>query len=98
MALIARPRSALPPPSLHRAALPSGPVADAGGEVTSQWRGFFNALFTRTGGGLGMIASGPGVPTFVAPIGFIFSRTDGTIGSTLYVSAGGGAWNAVAGV
>ena len=98
MAVIARPRSTLPGGTLHRAALPSGPMVNESGEVTSQWRGFFNALFNRTGGGLGMISFGPGVPTFIAPVGFIFSRTDGTVGATLYVSAGGGTWNAVAGV
>jgi hypothetical protein len=41
---------------------------------------------------------GAGAPTAVAPKGSMYSRTDGGIGSTFYVSAGGGTWNAVAGV
>lgn len=42
--------------------------------------------------------SGAGVPTATAPIGSLFSRTNGAVGSTLYVSRGGGIWAAVAGV
>jgi hypothetical protein len=100
MATVARPRSSLPAGAAHRAALPSGPMVDDGGEVTSQWRGFFQALFSRTGGGVGSMGVfyGTGAPTFTAPIGTLYSQTDGTIGATLYVSAGGGTWNSVAGV
>lgn len=43
-------------------------------------------------------SSGTGVPSFTATAGSLFSRTDGTTGARLYVSAGGGTWNAVAGV
>lgn len=42
--------------------------------------------------------SGAGVPASAQPKGSIYSRTDGGVGSTLYVSQGGGVWNAVAGV
>ena len=38
------------------------------------------------------------VPTHIAPIGSLFSRINGTVGATLYVSRGGGTWAAVAGV
>jgi hypothetical protein len=41
---------------------------------------------------------GSGVPTAVEPLGSLFSRTDGAVGATLYVSRGGGTWLAVAGV
>lgn len=41
---------------------------------------------------------GTGVPSGTKPKGSVFSRTDGGVGSTLYVSQGGGTWNAVAGV
>jgi hypothetical protein len=43
-------------------------------------------------------SSGTGVPAFTAPRGSMFSRTDGTVGATLYVSQGAGTWNAVAAV
>jgi hypothetical protein len=42
--------------------------------------------------------AGTGAPSATAPIGSLYSRTDGSVGSALYVSAGGGTWNAVAGV
>jgi hypothetical protein len=41
---------------------------------------------------------GPGVPTATRNVGSLWSRTDGGVGTTLYVSRGGGTWNAVAGV
>lgn len=44
------------------------------------------------------ITAGVGVPVSIAPKGSIYICTNGAIGSTLYVSQGGGAWNAVAGV
>jgi hypothetical protein len=43
-------------------------------------------------------SSGTGAPTYTASRGSMFSRTDGGVGSTLYVSQGSGVWNAVAGV
>jgi hypothetical protein len=42
--------------------------------------------------------SGTAVPSAVAPVGSLYSRTTGAVGATLYVSRGGGTWNAVAGV
>jgi len=42
--------------------------------------------------------AGTGVPVAVQPKGSIWTRTDGGVGSTLYVSQGAGTWNAVAGV
>lgn len=44
------------------------------------------------------IASGTGAATGTQPAGSLFLRTDGATGTRLYVSAGGGTWNAVAGV
>jgi hypothetical protein len=42
--------------------------------------------------------SGVGAPASTQPVGSMFSRTDGAVGTTLYVSRGAGTWNAVAGV
>jgi len=44
------------------------------------------------------IRSGTGVATGTQPAGSLFLRTDGAVGTRLYVSAGAGTWNAVAGV
>lgn len=44
------------------------------------------------------ITQGAGVPAFTAPVGSLYLRTGGAVGSTLYVSRGGGTWNAVAAV
>lgn len=44
------------------------------------------------------IRSGTGAATGTQPAGSLFLRTDGATGTRLYVSAGGGTWNAVAGV
>jgi hypothetical protein len=43
-------------------------------------------------------SSGTGAPAATAQIGSLYSRVDGAVGSTLYVSRGGGTWAAVAGV
>lgn len=57
---------------------------------------------TQFGGSLILGASGPsittgaGVPAATVTKGSIYLRTGGGIGSTLYVSQGGGVWNAVA--
>lgn len=59
---------------------------------------------TQFGGSIIMGASGPtittgaGVPAATTPRGSIYLRTGGGVGTTLYVSQGGGTWNAVAGV
>ena len=42
--------------------------------------------------------AGAGVPVAVQPRGSIWSRTDGGVGTTLYVSQGAGTWNPVASV
>ena len=44
------------------------------------------------------ILTGSGVPASTKPKGSLYLRTGGAVGSTLYVSQGGGTWNAVAGV
>jgi hypothetical protein len=44
------------------------------------------------------INSGLGAPTLNLPNGSLYQRLDGTTGSRLYVSQGGGVWAAVAGV
>jgi hypothetical protein len=57
---------------------------------------------TQFGGSIIMGASGPtittgaGVPAATTPRGSIYMRTGGGVGTTLYVSQGGGTWNAVA--
>ena len=53
--------------------------------------------FILTSGGP-TITTGAGVPATTTPKGSIYFRTGGAVGSTLYVSQGGGTWNAVAGV
>jgi hypothetical protein len=50
------------------------------------------------GAGLASWTSGTGAPSATTPVGSMFSRTDGGVGTTLYVSRGGGTWGAVAGV
>jgi hypothetical protein len=44
------------------------------------------------------IRAGTGATPGTQPAGSLWLRTDGATGSRLYVSAGGGTWNAVAGV
>lgn len=59
---------------------------------------------TTVGGALAIGASGPtitsgaGAPSATKPNGSVYLRTDGTTGSRVYVSAGAGTWNAIAGV
>jgi hypothetical protein len=43
-------------------------------------------------------SSGSAAPAATQPVGSIYSRVGGAVGSTLYVSRGGGTWAAVAGV
>jgi hypothetical protein len=67
-----------------------------------------SAIFTcniGTAGGIGIGGSGgptwttgTAVPTANAPIGSLYSRANGTVGATLYVSRASGTWAAVAGV
>jgi len=44
------------------------------------------------------MTSGTGAATGTQPKGSVFMRTDGAVGSTIYISQGAGVWNAVAGV
>jgi len=48
------------------------------------------------GAGLPNWSVGPGAPSSSQPAGSLYARTDGTPGSLLYASAGGGTWVAVA--
>lgn len=71
------------------------------GSYFIHYNGWFQYLTVSGSGALGTGASwfsGTGAPTSSATAGSLYSRTDGAVGSTLYVSAGGGTWNAVAGV
>jgi hypothetical protein len=53
----------------------------------------------QIGGGSGPTwTSGSGAPSSTQPNGSLYSRSDGSTGSRLYVSAGGGVWSAVSGV
>ncbi len=63
----------------------------------SQWLKDAPVVLTVSTGGPS-ITAGIGAPTAVMPAASLFLRTDGALGTRLYVSAGGGAWNAVSGV
>lgn len=84
-------------------AVPTGPFLE-GNFISSAWRAFVLNLRNRP-----PIASpvadtapnwthGTGGPTATQPLGSLYSRDDGGVGSTLYLSRGAGVWNAVAGV
>ncbi len=66
--------------------------------------GSFGQYFEISAASSPLFASGPtwtsgsGVPSSTQPKGSLYSRTGGAVGSTLYVSQGGGVWNPVAGV
>lgn len=70
--------------------------------VTAAGTGYLFGTFTvgsvQVGSGGPAWSAGTGAPTFTAPKGSLYSRTDGGVGTTLYVSQGSGTWNAVAGV
>lgn len=66
----------------------TGFLVDGSGNTTA------NSFIVGTGGPTW--TKGTGVPATTTPRGSLFSRTDGAVGSTLYVSQGGGTWNAVA--
>jgi hypothetical protein len=57
-----------------------------------------NSGLVLTGAGGPTIRSGAGAATGTQPKGSLWMRSDGAVGSTMYVSQGGGTWNAVAGV
>lgn len=53
----------------------------------------------KTGGVTGATwTSGPSVPVAIEPIGSLYSRTTGAVGSHVYVSQGGGSWFPIPGV
>lgn len=58
--------------------------------------GNFSLSATTTTGNVAI--TGAGAASGTQPKGSIWLRTDGGVGSTLYVSQGGGTWNAIAGV
>ena len=70
--------------------------ASPGFEVDGIGRTTAPAFILTSGGPT--ITTGAGVPATTTPKGSIYFRTGGAVGSTLYVSQGGGTWNAVAGV
>ena len=72
-----------------------GVIVGAGGVAVTG--GLLSDVVAIGSGGPNWTA-GTGVPVAVQPKGSLWSRTDGGVGSTLYVSQGAGTWNAVAGV
>lgn len=85
------------------------PAAGTNTTITNAWAVYVAAGNAFVAGTLvankwALSATGPthsfgtGVPATTEPKGSLFSRTDGAVGTTLYVSQGGGTWNAVAGV
>lgn len=82
----------------HIHATDSNRVSKSGDTMSGPLVGI-TATFTtyQSGPGGPTWTSGTGAPTATAPIGSLYSRTDGTVGATLYVR-GASAWTAVAGV
>ena len=64
---------------------------------TTPAAGTFTTLKVGTTSGPTWTA-GTGAPGSTQPLGSLYSRTDGGVGTTLYVSRGGGTWNPVAAV
>jgi hypothetical protein len=42
--------------------------------------------------------TGTAVPSATAPVGSLYSKTNGTVGATVYISRGAGVWNPIPGV
>jgi hypothetical protein len=91
------------------ASRPAAPTPPSGGlvvyiatdtGVVSVWNGSSWVQGTYAGGATANPdwTSGAGVPAATKPVGSLYSRTGGGVGTTLYVSRGGGTWLAVAGV
>jgi hypothetical protein len=78
------------------AALDREAAARAAGDAANTAAIAAEGTVRRTGDTLH--TSGTGAPTGAATVGALYSRTDGGVGTTLYVSRGGGSWLAVAGV
>ena len=55
---------------------------------------YFDKITLGTTGGP-TVSTGTGAPTAVEPIASLYMRQDGIGGATLYISQGGGLWNAV---
>lgn len=75
-------------------------VIDVSGATISgvAWNGNLSATAFVVSAAAGpTIRSGAGAPTGTQPTGSIWLRTDGAVGTHLYISAGGGTWNPVAG-
>jgi hypothetical protein len=74
-------------------------LAGTPGGVNFLASGAFTATTLRTTSTVGPTwTSGAGAPSATQPVGSLYSNTTGAVGATLYVSRGGGTWNAVAGV
>jgi hypothetical protein len=95
------------PPRIQIAGQPlaSSPLVDPNTGVVSQpWSAYLArapaAQMLQTAGGTAppTWTAGTDAPSADAPIGALYSRIGGGIGTTLYVSRGGGTWLAVAGV
>jgi hypothetical protein len=72
----------------------------AGGDLTGPLTGTTAQFVSyRSGTASGPTwTSGTGAPASTQPLGSLYSRTDGTVGATLYVSRGAGTWLPVAAV
>jgi hypothetical protein len=66
--------------------------------LTAGGAGITTPGIVTCGAGQATWNSGTGAPSATRPIGSLYSRTDGAVGTTLYVSRGAGTWAAVAGV
>jgi hypothetical protein len=78
---------------------PIGVVEPNVGNFTDCNANWVMGHFINTGGPGGPTwSSGMGAPTSVCPLSSIYSRADGDVGSTIYISRGAGAWIALAGV
>jgi len=84
-----------------RAAADASRLALAGGTLTGTVYGPV-AAFTTFQSGTAPTGptwtSGFGAPASTQPLGSIYSRRDGTVGATIYVSRGAGTWLPIAGV
>ena len=72
----------------------------SGGQLSGPLRGTVAVFATYYSGTVSgpTWTSGTAAPTATAPVGSLYSMVGGAVGATLYVSRGGGVWNAVAGV
>jgi len=91
---LASARPATPPVAVGALALFY--ATDTG--ALSRWTGAAWADVLTVGVGGPTWTSGTSAPSSTQPVGSLYSRVGGAVGSTLYVSRGGGTWAAVAGV